>query len=55
MEEKNNMERNICWLNEKEKILSFHYEPGYTKKEFKSQLDYEMYLLHIASIGYRIQ
>lgn len=55
MEEKNTTEKLICWLNEKEKILSFHYEDGYEKKEFQSHLDYKMYLLYAASNGYRIQ
>ena len=55
MEEKKTTEKFVCWLNEEEKILSFHYEVGYVKKEFQSQLDYKMYLLCAASSGYRIQ
>lgn len=55
MEEKNTEEKFVCWINEKELILSFHYEDGYVQKEFQSRLDYKMYLLNAASKGYRIQ
>lgn len=55
MEEKNTVRKFAFWLDEKEKIISFHYEEGYEKKEFQSQLDYKMYLLCAVSSGYRIQ
>lgn len=55
MERKKTDEKFVIWMDEKEKIISFHYQTGYEKKEFQSQLDYKRYLLSAASCGYRIQ
>ena len=55
MEEKNVVEKFLCWVNEEEKIISFHYEDGYIEKEFHSRLDYKSYLLAAASVGYKVQ
>lgn len=45
----------ICWINEQKKILSFHFEDGYTRKEFYSKAEFEVFIVSAADDGYRIQ
>lgn len=55
MGEKKETERFVCWLNEKEKIMSFHYEEGYTRKEFKSKPEFQEFIMFTVSCGFRVQ
>lgn len=51
MEEK---EVYVCWISEKDSILSFHYEEGYIKKEFITKEDFQEFILAMAKY-YRVQ
>lgn len=44
----------VCWINEEEKILSFHYEEGYIRKEFEDKEDFRFFILAI-SRRYKVQ
>lgn len=55
MEERKEQPQSVCWINEKEKILSFHFEEGYIRKEFSSRAEFETFIVSAASGGYRIQ
>ena len=33
----------VCWVNEEERILSFHQKPGYEKKEFRDKEDFQSF------------
>lgn len=55
MEDKKETERFVCWINEQDKILSFHYEDGYTKKEFKDKETFRQYIVITVSGGYKVQ
>lgn len=43
-----------CWINEKEKILSFHYEEGFQQKKFADKESYRLFVLAAAEI-YKVQ
>lgn len=55
MKEEKEAEISVCWINEEEKIISFHYEEGYTRKEFYSRNEFYEFIVFIASCGYRVQ
>ena len=55
MGEKKEAERFVCWINEQDKILSFHYEDGYARKEFKDKEDFRQYIILTVSGGYKVQ
>ena len=55
MGEKKKMEFSVCWLNEEEKIMSFHYEEGYIRKEFHSREEFREFIMFTVSCGYRVQ
>lgn len=44
----------ICWINEQDKILSFHQEEGFVQKEFTDREELRCFLLAVSGI-YRIQ
>ena len=44
----------ICWINEQDKILSFHQEEGFVQKEFTDRDEFRCFLLAVYGI-YRIQ
>lgn len=44
----------ICWINEQDKILSFHQEEGFVQKEFTDRDELRCFLLAVYGI-YRIQ
>lgn len=44
----------ICWINEQDKILSFHKEEGYVQKEFLDKEDFRRYVLAVSGL-YKIQ
>ena len=46
---------NVVWLNEKERIASFHYVPGYKKQEFYRREIFISYLISLQECGYRFQ
>ena len=45
----------VCWLNEPERIMSFHYEEGYIRKEFHSKKEFQEFIMFSVSCGYRVQ
>lgn len=47
-------ERYVCWVNEEERILSFHYEPGFVGKEFSEKADFQSFYFSLASSGYKV-
>lgn len=55
MEEKKETEHFVCWLNEEERILSFHFEEGYIRKDFCSRNEFHEFIVFTASCGYRVQ
>ena len=44
-----------CWINEKEKILSFSFVEGYELKEFDNYKDFQDFYYQKSYWGYRIQ
>ena len=44
-----------CWINDKEKILSFSYIEGYKLKEFNSYTQFQDYYYRKTYWGYRVQ
>lgn len=55
MEEKEDKTQSVCWINEREKILSFHFEEGYVRKEFYSKEEFRTFIVSAASGGYKVQ
>lgn len=55
MKEKKETDKFVCWISEKEKILSFHYEDGYKRKEFKLKADFQQFIILLVSCGYKVQ
>lgn len=49
------MEKYALWLDNENKILSFHEEDGYEKAEFSVYDFFMNYVLSAGSTGYRIQ
>ena len=45
----------VCWLSEQEKIMSFHDEDGYIRKEFHSKKEFQEFIMFCVSCGYRVQ
>ena len=43
------------WINEEEKVISFHSEENYEKKTFESQDDYITFILIHGRCGYKFQ
>lgn len=41
------------WVNEEEKLISFHPMEKYYMKKFKSQQEYKEWLIKTAGIGYK--
>ena len=46
---------NVVWLNEKDRIASFHYVAGYQKQEFYRREIFISYLKSLQECGYRFQ
>lgn len=46
--------RLTCWINERERILSFHYEEGFQQKKFTDKESYRLFILAAAEI-YKVQ
>ncbi|MFR5876600.1 MAG: hypothetical protein ACLUFN_08930 [Eubacterium sp.] len=44
-----------CWMDEKEKILSFHYVSEYIHKCFKTYKDFFSYVIWNSQNGFKIQ
>ena len=44
-----------CYISEKEKILSFHFEDGYELKEFNTYREFQDFYYKITYWGYRVQ
>jgi len=47
-------EEYVCWLNEEERILSFHSEPGYERKGFKDKEDFQSFYMTLTSSSYKV-
>lgn len=45
----------LCWINEQERILSFHFEEGFVEKEFSNHSDFRDYYYQLTLCGYRVQ
>lgn len=45
----------LCWINESEKILSFHFVEGYTLKEFDTHAEFQDFYYQMSYCGYRVQ
>ena len=43
----------VCWVNEEERILSFHQEPGYERKEFRKK-DFQSFYMTLTSSDYKV-
>lgn len=43
------------WINDDEKIISFHSEENYEKRTFESQDDYTMFILIYGRCGYKFK
>ena len=52
MEEKK--EEYVCWISEEDGIMSFHYEEGYTRKEFTKKEDFKEFIIAMSKY-YRVQ
>lgn len=54
---KDGIERNKyqCWINEKKKILSFHFVDGYQLKEFDTHKEFQDFYYQKSYWGYRVQ
>uniref|UniRef100_UPI0040570122 hypothetical protein n=1 Tax=Agathobacter sp. TaxID=2021311 RepID=UPI0040570122 len=55
MESKEQKEVFVCWIDEENKILSFHYEEGFVRKEFVSRPEFRDFMMFSMSCGYRVQ
>ena len=44
-----------CWISEKEKIISFHFEDGYELKEFDTYKEFQDFYYQKSYWGYRVQ
>ena len=55
MGEKKETEKFVCWINEEDKIMSFHYEDEYIRKEFENKEDFRQFIGLTVSIGYKVQ
>lgn len=45
----------VCWIDEDNKILSFHFEEGFERKEFKTKPDFQDFMMLSVSRGFRVQ
>jgi len=55
MEQVLSMPQNECWVNDKKQVLSFHYEKGYSKREFKDRPSFLEYCHLLVSKNYSVQ
>ena len=53
--EKQDNKKYVCWINEKDKILSFTYIEGYEQKEFKTQSEFKEYYYNKSYWGYKVR
>ena len=44
----------VCRGSEEERILSFHQEPGYERKEFRDKEDFQSFYMTLTSSGYKV-
>ena len=44
----------VCWVNEEERVLSFHRKPGYEKTEFRDKEDFQSFYMTLTSSGYKV-
>ena len=53
--EKEQKEVFVCWLDEDNKILSFHFVEGFERKEFNKKSDFQDFMMLSVSRGFRVQ
>ena len=53
--EKEQKEVFVCWLDEDNKILSFHFVEGFERKEFKTKIEFQDFMMFSVSRGFRVQ
>ena len=44
----------VCWINEGERVISFHFEPDYVKKEFATKEEFQSFYMTLTSSGYKV-
>ena len=44
----------VCWISEKDNIMSFHYVEEYTKREFTRKEDFQEFIVIMAQ-QYKVQ
>lgn len=54
MGEKRQKDKYVCWLSERERVLSFHKEEGFEQKEFKNEDEFRQFILAVSHI-YKVQ
>lgn len=47
--------RTVCWINEKEKIISFHHVYGYKRREFTDKDSLRRFIFLSVYEGYKLQ
>lgn len=45
----------VCWLDESQKILSFHFVEGFDKRVFKTKPEFQEFMMLSVSRGFRVQ
>lgn len=50
-----NTKKYRCWINDREKILSFTYVEGYKLKEFYTYKEFQEFYYQKSYWGYRVQ
>ena len=53
--EKEQKEVFVCWLDEDNKILSFHFVEGFERIEFNKKSDFQDFMMLSVSRGFRVQ
>ncbi len=48
------MTKNTCWINENDKIISFHPINNYILRRFETHLEYLEYVIHRINRGYKV-
>ena len=45
----------VCWVDDREKILSFHLVEGFERKVFKTKPEFQDFMMLLVSRGYKVQ
>ena len=55
MNETQNQYPRRVWINDEEKIISFHPEDGYVEKLLQTEQDYVLFIISHGGNGYKFQ